>query len=112
MTNVLLLTEPVVPSAPFDDGLSEQDYLAEYARCIRHANTELLLGALDRLEDLVRSRRNVQPAISLANNSASTLPPDSTLTTILSLTTRLPASSAASPMAPPGSTTSLSSSKA
>jgi len=41
--------------------------------------------------------------ISLANISASTLPPDKTPTTILPFTSSLPASSAARPMAPPGS---------
>src|SRR5262249_9499813 len=51
----------------------------------------------------------VYAAISLLNNSASTLPPDSTATTVLPLTSSLPASSAARPIAPPGSTTSFSS---
>ena len=47
--------------------------------------------------------------ISFANKSASTLPPERMPTTTLPLTSSLPASSAARPMAPPGSTTSFSS---
>jgi len=50
--------------------------------------------------------------ISRANKSASTLPPDRMPTTTLPVTSSLPASSAASPIAPPGSTTSFSSSNA
>ena len=55
-----------------------------------------------------RLRRDDQ-ATSLANRSASTLPPDSTMTTFLPLTSMRPASSAARPTAPPGSTTSFNS---
>jgi hypothetical protein len=53
-----------------------------------------------------------QVAISRANISASTLPPDRIPTTTLPFTLSLPASSAARPMAPPGSTTNFSSWKA
>ena len=55
-----------------------------------------------------RLRRDDQ-ATSLANRSASTLPPESTMTTFLPLTSMRPASSAARPTAPPGSTTSFNS---
>ena len=44
------------------------------------------------------------------NRSASTLPPDKTPTATLPVTSSLPASSTARPMAPPGSTTSFNSS--
>ena len=54
------------------------------------------------------SRRDDQ-ATSLANRSASTLPPESTMTTFLPLASMRPASSAARPTAPPGSTTSFNS---
>ena len=55
-----------------------------------------------------RLRRDDQ-ATSLANRSASTLPPESTMTTFLPLVSMRPASSAARPTAPPGSTTSFNS---
>ena len=55
-----------------------------------------------------RLRRDDQ-ATSLANRSASTLPPESTMTTFLPLASMRPASSAARPTAPPGSTTSFNS---
>ena len=48
-------------------------------------------------------------ATSLANRSASTLPPDRTMTTFLPLASIRPASKAARPTAPPGSTTSFNS---
>ena len=56
----------------------------------------------------LRLRRDDQ-ATSLANRSASTLPPESTMTTFLPLASMRPASSAARPTAPPGSTTSFNS---
>ena len=51
----------------------------------------------------------IHAAIRRANISTSTLPPDRIPTTILPFTSIFPASSAARPITPPGSTTSLSS---
>ena len=53
--------------------------------------------------------REFHAAIRRSNISTSTLPPDKIPTTILPSTSIFPASNAARPMTPPGSTTSLSS---
>jgi hypothetical protein len=57
-------------------------------------------------------RRAIHAAIRRANISTSTLPPDRIPTTILPFTSIFPASNAARPITPPGSTTSFSSVKA
>ena len=78
-----------------------------------------LIAQRDRRQQTGRStncsapfRWEIRQATSFANKSASTLPPDRTMTTFLPLASMRPASSAARPTAPPGSTTSFNSRKA
>jgi len=73
------------------------------------AHSVLILRSPPKRASRRMSWRIGSQATSSANRSASTLPPDSTMTTFLPATSRRPASNAARPTAPPGSTTSFSS---
>ncbi len=69
----------------------------------------MALSAEEKIALFTVGNARIAYATSLWNSSGSMLPPDRTATTTLPFTSSRPASSAARPIAPPGSTTSFSS---
>jgi hypothetical protein len=78
-------------------------------RATHHRPTHCRRSCCPKTNGLHCLREEIHAAIKRSNISTSTLPPDRIPTTILPFTSIFPASNAARPMTPPGSTTSLSS---